>query len=77
MHALDLVKQGQCDAAHHIVQEHLDRLSCLIHAYLHNVEGDTVNAQYWYTRAGEQIPNHSHEKELDRLYELARSEKIT
>lgn len=71
---LDLIKQGNWDQAHQLVQQHSDRLSCLIHAYLHNVEGDSGNAQYWYNRAGEKMPDNSLEEELNRLYKLARSE---
>jgi len=29
-----------------------DELSCLIHAYLHRLEGHFDNARYWYRRAG-------------------------
>ena len=72
--ALGLIQQGKWDQAHRLVQKHSDRLSCLIHAYLHNVEGDTGNAQYWYHRVGEEIPTHSLEEEFDRLTALAQAE---
>ena len=74
MHTLDLIKQGQWEVAHQIVQQHSDRLSCLIHAYLHQAQGDLDNAQYWYTRVGEEIPTHSLEEEFDRLITLANAE---
>lgn len=66
--ALALAKAGQWDAAHDLVQPHSDRDSCLIHAYLHRVEGDHSNARYWYRKAGESIPNNTLEEELERLF---------
>src|SRR5688572_18940635 len=45
--ALDLAKEGKWDQSHELVQEYSDELSCLIHAYLHRIEGDIGNAKYW------------------------------
>ncbi len=72
-HALELIKQGQWDAAHQVVQNHSDRLSCLIHAYLHRLQNDLDNAQYWYHRVGAEIPEHSLEQEFANLIELTQS----
>lgn len=66
--ALDLARDGQWDASHEIVQAHSDWFSCLIHAYLHRVEGDDSNAAYWYQRAGEDVCRLSVEEELESLY---------
>lgn len=71
--ALDLAREGEWDQAHEIVQVHDDRLACLIHGYLHRVEGDLGNAGYWYRRAGDQMPDNSLDEELDRLYGLVSS----
>lgn len=68
--ALDFAKNGKWDAAHQLVQPYSDRTSCLIHAYLHRVEGDLSNAAYWYRRAGEEMPDITLEEELGRLYEM-------
>ena len=38
--ALDLARDGSWDESHKLVQQYSDTLSCLIHAYLHRVEGD-------------------------------------
>lgn len=65
--ALDLAKAGHWDEAHTLVQAYTDPMSCLIHAYLHRVEGDLGNARYWYARAGEQMLSNTLEEELDRL----------
>ena len=69
--ALDLARDGEWDKSHNLVQQYNDELSCLIHAYLHRVEGDFGNANYWYRRAGTKNPGNTLDEELDRLYELA------
>ncbi len=65
--ALELARAGRWDEAHGLVQAHADRLSCLIHGYLHRVEGDLGNAAYWYERVGESLPTNTLAQELERL----------
>jgi len=65
--ALALALAGQWVAAHDLVQPYSDRHSCLIHAYLHRVEGDYDNARYWYRQAGVPMPANSLEEERERL----------
>ena len=67
---LELAKKGLWDEAHQLVQPYSDQYSCLIHAYLHRVEGDLSNAQYWYSRANAEMPDNTLEQEFDRLYLL-------
>ena len=69
---LNLARDDHWDEAHRLVQPHSDSLSCQIHAYLHRVEGDDWNADYWYAKAGVPRPANSLEQELARLYALAR-----
>jgi hypothetical protein len=69
---MDLARTGQWDDAHRRVQSHSDTLSCLIHGYLHRLEGDLGNAGYWYDRAATIMPENSLDDEFERLYELAR-----
>ncbi len=69
-HALDLAAAGQWEQAHEMVQPYSDKLACLLHAYLHRVEGDLGNAQYWYSRARETMPANTESEELERLYRL-------
>ncbi len=71
--ALNYAKQGKWDQAHRLIQSLSDRESCLIHAYLHRVEGDLGNARYWYHRANEEMPDNTVEEELGRLYQLLSS----
>jgi len=70
--ALDYASEGKWDEAHKLVQSFSDQKGCLIHGYLHRVEGDLGNARYWYNRAGEEMPNNTLEEELSRLYKLVR-----
>ena len=72
--ALDLSRSGNWQEAHKLIQPHSDKLACLIHGYLHRIEGDLGNAQYWYNRANETIPDNSLEQELERLYALEQQE---
>ena len=71
--ALDLARDGRWDESRQLVQQYSDKLSCLIHTHLHRVEGDLSNAQYWYDRASEDLPNNTLEEELKRLYEMTNS----
>ncbi len=68
--ALDAAKNGNWDEAHDLVQNESDRLSSIIHGYLHRVEGDMFNANYWYNRASEEMIDNTLEEELERLYSL-------
>lgn len=73
--ALERVRRGDWDAAHERVQDYSDPLSCLIHAYLHRVEGDLSNAAYWYRQAGEAMPDNEPDEELNRLTRLVQGDK--
>ncbi len=44
--------KGDWPAAHTLVEEPRNAEECLMHAFLHRVEGDLGNAAYWYRRAG-------------------------
>ena len=69
---LDLTKQGEWDKAHQLVQPHYEPLACLIHAYLHRIEGDLGNAHYWYNRTNQKMPDNTLDEEFSRLYLLAK-----
>lgn len=51
--ALWWAKKGDWDKAHRLVMDETSAQSAWVHAYLHRVEGDLGNAQYWYTRAAQ------------------------
>ena len=65
--ALSLIQQGDWEAAHRLVQDYSDPLSCQIHGYLHRIEGDLGNASYWYQRSGMVMPENSIDEESTRL----------
>lgn len=67
---LDLARAGDWDGAHRLVQLHTDSLSCQIHAWLHRVDGDDWNADYWYRKAGMTRPDNTREQELERIARL-------
>jgi len=55
------------DEAHNIAQSISTELGSWIHAYLHRVEGDLSNADYWYKRAGKPQFQGSTEAEADEI----------
>jgi len=58
---------GGRSMAHSIVQDINTQTASWIHAYLHRVEGDLGNANYWYNRAGEKSSTESLEVELNKI----------
>ncbi len=60
-------KNGDWDRAHRIVQDIPSNDGSRVHAYLHRVEGDKWNANYWYKRAGVPYSNLSLHDEWESL----------
>jgi hypothetical protein len=54
--ALDHLAAGQWQAAHEIVQEDKSELAAWLHGIVHTLEGDLVNARYWYRRTSREFP---------------------
>jgi Tfp pilus assembly protein PilF len=51
--AMVLLKNGDWQAAHEIVQQDEESAhACWAHAIVHVMEGDLPNARYWYRKAG-------------------------
>ena len=46
--------RGDWNAAHELAQEQDDAEGAWVHAWLHRIEGDLANADYWYRRAHRQ-----------------------
>lgn len=67
--ALEIERDGDWDKAHRIVQRLGSRAASRVHAYLHRREGDLGNAGYWYSRAGEPMPQYGLDEEWQALYE--------
>ena len=55
------------DMAHNIIQEIKTENASWIHAYLHRVEGDIDNANYWYNRSRKEPCTKSLKSELDSI----------
>ncbi|MES2377544.1 MAG: hypothetical protein V4553_13250 [Bacteroidota bacterium] len=59
--------KGDWQKAHAQVDQLTDQQSAWVHAYLHRKEGDTWNADYWYSKAHKTRPDISLEKEWEQL----------
>ena len=51
LHALWHGLRGEWNAAHELAQAQDDAEGAWVHAWLHRIEGDLGNADYWYRRA--------------------------
>ena len=52
LHALWHQAKGNWDKAHELTQGENSQAAAWVHAFLHRVEGDEANAEYWYGIAG-------------------------
>lgn len=52
---LELMRAGQWNAAHDLVQHHEGLLAAWLHGLLHLQEGDLEDAENWYDRAGQRF----------------------
>jgi hypothetical protein len=59
--------KGDWKTAHTIIQDIEDTTAAWIHAYLHRGEGDTGNADYWYSRAGRKRPDIPLKEEWEKI----------
>jgi len=55
--AIELLEDGDWQAAHRIVQKDSSALGSWAHGIVHIMEGDMRNAGYWYGRAGRDLPD--------------------
>jgi len=67
LRALWHAAKGNWVRAHEIVAAQGGKAAARVHAYLHRKEGDTVNADYWYHRAGATRPHGTLGKEWRAL----------
>ena len=65
--ALWYIKNDQWNQAHDIAQSIDNQDAAWIHAYLHRIEGDLWNADYWYRSAGKSRPNFSLDEEWEQI----------
>lgn len=57
--------KGDWDKAHEVIQDVPGEKASWIHAYLHRKEGDNWNANYWYNKAGRNMPAESWQAEWE------------
>jgi hypothetical protein len=55
------------DKAHKLVMDEGGKDCAWVHAYLHRVEGDLENADYWYRQAGKPAANGPLQAEWDAI----------
>jgi hypothetical protein len=67
LHALWWAAKGDWDKAHRLVQDEGDCDAAWVHAYLHRVEGDRANADYWYRQARRPAGKGALEAEWDAI----------
>lgn len=67
LRALWYAGKDSWESSHNIAQDIHDKNGSWIHAYLHRVEGDTFNANYWYNKAGRIMPGYSLQKEWEEI----------
>jgi len=67
LQAMWYARKGDWETAHNIAQSISSELGSWIHAYLHRVEGDLSNADYWYKRAGKPQFQGSTDAEADDI----------
>ncbi len=59
--------KGDWRKAHEIAQDENGADAAWVHAYLHRVEGDLSNANYWYRQAGQSAAIDPLETEWERI----------
>jgi hypothetical protein len=67
LQAMWYARKGDWETAHNIAQSIGTELGSWIHAYLHRVEGDLSNADYWYKRVGKPPHSGSTDAEADDI----------
>ena len=67
LQAMWYARKDDWETAHNIAQSIGTELGSWIHAYLHRVEGDLSNADYWYKRAGKPPHSGSTDAEADDI----------
>ena len=68
--ALLATQAGDWGLAHRLVQDLGTKEAAQIHAYLHRVEGDLWNADYWYAKVQVKRPSASSDSEWQLLMQM-------
>lgn len=65
--ALWWISNSNWEKAHDLIDREPGIDVAWVHAFLHRMEGDQANANYWYARSGRQHPGTTIGKELEQL----------
>ena len=65
--ALWWICNNNWQTAHDLIDAENGSDAAWVHAYLHRIEGDEWNANYWYARAGREAPDHGLGQEREAL----------
>ncbi|WP_018151772.1 hypothetical protein [Leeia oryzae] len=72
---LALMRQGNWNEAHNLVQLDDSALAAWLHALLHIQEGDLEDAEYWYEKSGRHFHTRgSLDDEMDALEDMLRKQ---
>lgn len=71
LQAIAHIENNDWQAAHQLIQTCNDPLAWHIHGFLHQLEGDMSNAEYWYRRADVPLTDADPATTLNRLKKLA------
>ena len=71
--ALEAEQSGDWNCAHELVQDLVTAEAAWVHGYLHRVEGDEANAEFWYNRAVRPVCTTSLAAEWEALYRELRT----
>ena len=75
LEALWWAEKGDWNRAHALINEAEGQDEPWVHAHLHRVEGDLMNARYWYGEAGRALAKNSLEAERDQIIRALLGEK--
>jgi hypothetical protein len=70
LQALWRAEKGDWARAHALVNEAEGRNEAWVHAHLHRVEGDLMNARYWYGQAGRALADGPLDAERDEIVKI-------
>ncbi len=67
LQALWLDANNQWHEAHELIQYLPGSKAAWVHAYLHRKEEDVANSDFWYARAGKNVPRCDFEEEWEEI----------
>ena len=61
------VVNNNWENAHNLAQKIDNEIGSWIHAHIHRIEGDTSNANYWYSKANREYPKSTLQEEVNQI----------